>query len=99
MLPSGTTTAVGDTGVTGLGTAKVSGGVQVTDKGDPLYRFSKDTGPGDAKGEGLATFGGVWHVVQASGTAAVTPTTTTPASVAPAPTTPPTTSSGYGGGY
>jgi predicted lipoprotein with Yx(FWY)xxD motif len=100
ILPAGTTTAVGDMGVTGLGTAKVSGRVQVTDKGEPLYRFSKDTGPGSAKGEGLATFGGVWHVVQASGSGEVTPTTTTPAGVAPAPaTTPPTTSSSYGGGY
>jgi predicted lipoprotein with Yx(FWY)xxD motif len=98
MLSAGTTTEVGDTGVTGLGTAKVTGGVQVTDKGDPLYRFSKDTGPGDAKGEGLASFGGVWHVVQSSGTAAVTPTTAAPAGVAPAPTTP-TTMAGYGGGY
>ncbi len=50
VLPAGTTTAVGDTGVTGLGTMKVSGGLQVTDKGDPLYRFSKDTGPGDRQG-------------------------------------------------
>jgi predicted lipoprotein with Yx(FWY)xxD motif len=99
VLPAGTTTAVGDSGVTGLGTMKVSGGLQVTDKGDPLYRFSKDTGPGVAKGEGLATFGGVWHVVQASGAGTVTPTTTTPASVAPAATTPPTTTSSYGGGY
>jgi hypothetical protein len=80
--------------VNGLGTVKASGGLQVTDNGSPLYRFSKDTGPGDAKGEGLATFGGVWHVVQSSGPGEPTPTSVTPAT--PAPATTPTTS-GYGG--
>lgn len=94
-LPAGTTAAVGGSGVTGLGTVKTSGGVQATANGDPLYRFSKDTGPGDAKGEGLSSFGGVWHVVQAGGAGEVTPTTGTPATVTP--TTSPTTSSGYGG--
>ncbi|MDQ1433756.1 MAG: hypothetical protein QOF59_572 [Actinomycetota bacterium] len=94
-LPAGTTTAVGDSGVTGLGTAKVSGGLQVTANGDPLYRFSQDTGPGDAKGEGISSFGGVWHAVQSSGPGEVTPTTGAPTTVAPATT--PTTSSGYGG--
>jgi len=98
-LPAGTTTATGGAGVTGLGTAKSANGVQVTANGDPLYRFSKDGGPGDAKGEGLSGFGGTWHVVMAA--AATEPTVapaTTPAT--PAPTTPTTTSSyGYGGGY
>jgi hypothetical protein len=69
--------------------------VQATANGDPLYRFSKDTGPGDAKGEGLSSFGGVWHVVHAGGPGEVTPTTGTPATVSPSTT--PTTSSGYGG--
>jgi predicted lipoprotein with Yx(FWY)xxD motif len=99
-LPAGTTTAAGGAGVTGLGTTKSANGVQVTANGDPLYRYSKDGGPGDAKGEGLSGFGGTWHVVMAAG-AATEPTVapaTTPAT--PAPTTPTTMSSyGYGGGY
>ena len=33
-------------------------------RGHPLYAFFKDRKPGDAYGEGLATFGGVWHVVK-----------------------------------
>jgi predicted lipoprotein with Yx(FWY)xxD motif len=92
-LPAGTKSAVGDSGVTGLGTATVTGGLQVTANGDPLYRFSQDTGPGDAKGNGISSFGGVWHVVQSGGPGEVTPTTGTPATVAPAATP----SSGSGG--
>jgi predicted lipoprotein with Yx(FWY)xxD motif len=99
VLPAGTTSATGATGVTGLGTASANGGMQVTSNGDPLYRFSKDTGPGVAMGEGLASFGGVWHVVKASGSTASAPVPTpTPTSGEPA-TTPPTTSSYGGGGY
>jgi predicted lipoprotein with Yx(FWY)xxD motif len=94
MLPAGTTSAVGAAGVSGLGTVSASGGMQVTANGDPLYHFSKDTGPGVAMGDGISSFGGTWHVVSApaAGTSATT--------VAPAPvTTPPTTTSSYGGGY
>jgi predicted lipoprotein with Yx(FWY)xxD motif len=36
----------------------------------PLYTFAGDGAPSDAKGEGLASFGGTWHVVKT--TAAVT---------------------------
>ncbi len=51
----------GGPGVTGLGT--VNGG-QVTHTGIPLYRYSGDTRAGQANGEGLSDFGGVWHVVK-----------------------------------
>jgi predicted lipoprotein with Yx(FWY)xxD motif len=64
----------GAKGVSGLGVA--ADGVHVTVKGLPVYRFAVDTGPGMAKGEGLNSFGGVWHVVKTSGKAAKTTSTT-----------------------
>jgi predicted lipoprotein with Yx(FWY)xxD motif len=67
------TKAKGAKGVSGLGVA--ADGVQVTVKGLPVYRFAGDTGPGMAKGEGLSSFGGVWHVVKTSGKAAKTSST------------------------
>jgi predicted lipoprotein with Yx(FWY)xxD motif len=67
VLPSGTTSATGGAGVTGLGTVAASGGTQVTANGLPVYRFSGDSAAGDANGEGISSFGGVWHAVQASG--------------------------------
>jgi predicted lipoprotein with Yx(FWY)xxD motif len=82
LLPSGTTSATGGAGVTGLSTVSASGGTQVAANGLPLYRFSGDSAAGDANGEGISSFGGVWHTVQASGagagagTGASTPDTT-----------------------
>ena len=94
LLPAGTTSAAGGAGVTGLGTVSASGGTQVTANGLPLYRFAADSAPGDANGEGISSFGGVWHVVKASGTSgASTPDTSAPGDTV-APTT--TTMGGYG---
>ena len=42
---------------------------QVTHDGLPLYLFAADTTQGQATGEGIASFGGVWHVVKAKGAA------------------------------
>jgi predicted lipoprotein with Yx(FWY)xxD motif len=50
-----------------LGTWKRLGFTQVTIDGHPLYTFIQDTKKGVATGEGLATFGGVWHVRKAAG--------------------------------
>ena len=76
LLPAGTTTANGAAGVTGLGTASATGGTQVTFKGAPLYRFSADGAAGDANGEGISSFGGVWHVAKAGdASGATTPDT------------------------
>jgi predicted lipoprotein with Yx(FWY)xxD motif len=51
-------------GVNGtLGTFKHGGFTQVTLNGHPLYTFSEDAGQkGNATGEGLHSFGGVWQV-------------------------------------
>src|SRR5919198_1073995 len=50
-----------------LGTTKVPGGTQVTYKGQPLYAYSGDSTPGQAQGRGIASFGGVWHMLLPSG--------------------------------
>jgi predicted lipoprotein with Yx(FWY)xxD motif len=46
-----------------------NGSVQATYNGHPLYTFTGDTAPGQAKGNGLNVNGGVWHKVTTSGTA------------------------------
>jgi predicted lipoprotein with Yx(FWY)xxD motif len=47
-------------------------GAAVTAGGLPLYRFIQDRESDDAYGEGMATFGGVWHVVKAGSSTAST---------------------------
>jgi predicted lipoprotein with Yx(FWY)xxD motif len=58
-------------GVTGpFGTIKRSdGSTQATFDGHPLYTFVGDTAPGQAKGNGLNAFGGLWNEVTTSGSA------------------------------
>jgi predicted lipoprotein with Yx(FWY)xxD motif len=61
FLANGVKRAVGGPGVKGLGTTKwTNGKLQVTFRGEPLYRFSLDTAPGQAMGENV---GGTWFVV------------------------------------
>ena len=64
--------ATAGAGLTGkLGTIKRSdGSTQATFDGHPLYTFVKDTGPGTDTGNGLNAFGGLWHALTASGSAA-----------------------------
>jgi predicted lipoprotein with Yx(FWY)xxD motif len=59
-------------GVTGnLGTiTRPDGSKQATYNGHPLYTYTADTAPGQAKGNGINIDGGVWHEVTASGQAA-----------------------------
>ena len=77
--------ATAGTGVTGtLGTVSRSDGtVQATYNGHPLYTYTADTAAGQANGNGVNAYGGVWYEVTASGGSA-------PAS---------TPTSGGGGGY
>lgn len=53
-------------GVTGkLGTIKRDGFTQVTLGGKPVYTFVEDGGRrGEAEGDGIRNFGGVWHVIK-----------------------------------
>lgn len=66
VLPSGTTTPVAGSGVSGLGAVARPDDatkMQVTLGGKPLYNFSGDAAPGDTKGDGV---GGTWHVAKPS---------------------------------
>ena len=46
-----------------LGTIKRNGFTQVTLNGRPVYTFVEDGGRrGEAEGDGIRNFGGVWHV-------------------------------------
>jgi predicted lipoprotein with Yx(FWY)xxD motif len=47
--------------------ARPDGQPQVTYNGHRLYRFSDDNRPGEANGQGLASFGGVWLVLSPAG--------------------------------
>lgn len=46
---------------------------QVTLGGMPLYRYAGDAAAGQANGQDIHSFGGVWHVLAASGTSAEQP--------------------------
>ena len=54
-----------------LGTIKRAGGsLQATYNGHPLYTFSGDSATGQVKGNGINSYGGVWHAVVLSGSGA-----------------------------
>jgi predicted lipoprotein with Yx(FWY)xxD motif len=65
-------------GISGaLGTLHRNGFYQVTLAGRPLYTYANDKKRRTATGEGLTGFGGVWHVIKASGGGSSNTTTTT----------------------
>jgi predicted lipoprotein with Yx(FWY)xxD motif len=82
VLPAGTAAPTAGPGVTGLGVTSNTNGTQVTAGGLPLYTFTEDTSPGQANGQGLSSFGGVWHVVKEGAAAAPA---CTPGPLVPAP--------------
>jgi predicted lipoprotein with Yx(FWY)xxD motif len=75
------------TGINGkLGILHRDGLFQVTLAGRPLYRFAGDASKrGNAKGQGLHGFGGVWHVVSASDPQPTTMSTTTTSATSTTP--------------
>ena len=86
-LPAGTTKVSAGPGVTAskLGTfTRPGGAVQVTFDGMPLYRFSSDTMPGQANGQGVE---GKWFAVSATGAPATASTPSAPATNSAAPST------------
>jgi predicted lipoprotein with Yx(FWY)xxD motif len=79
-----------ESGINGkLGTFNRGGGVQqLTLNGHPLYTFALDKKKGTAAGDGVASFGGTWHVFKegkATTAPTMTSTGTTPTTPAPAP--------------
>jgi predicted lipoprotein with Yx(FWY)xxD motif len=66
---------VAGSGVKGkLGVLKRGKKFQVTLAGKPLYRFAGDSAKGDAKGVGISSFGGTWHLAGAKSSTASPPT-------------------------
>lgn len=81
-LPSGTSSATASGGANSslLATTSSGGATYPTYNGFVLYEFTGDTGPGQAGGQGISSFGGTWHVLDAAGlqiTSASSSTTTT----------------------
>jgi predicted lipoprotein with Yx(FWY)xxD motif len=69
-LPDGTAAAKAGPGLEAslLGTKKLSEGeTYPTYNGWLMYEYSGDSGPGQAKGQGIKSFGGTWYVLDASG--------------------------------
>jgi predicted lipoprotein with Yx(FWY)xxD motif len=69
-LPDGTSAATAGNGIDAslLGTKKLSDGeTYPTYNGFLMYEYAGDTGPGQANGQGLVSFGGTWYVLNASG--------------------------------
>jgi predicted lipoprotein with Yx(FWY)xxD motif len=68
-LPSGMSTSKAGTGVNAslLGTKMLNGETYPTYNGWLMYEYAADTGPGQAKGQGIKSFGGTWYVLNASG--------------------------------
>jgi predicted lipoprotein with Yx(FWY)xxD motif len=67
LLPSGQNSVTAGPGVSNVATVSANGGQQVTFNGTPLYRFSGDASAGSANGDGINSFGGIWHVVKVGG--------------------------------
>ena len=81
-LPAGVTAPTGASGVGKVSVVQGADGKQlVAVNGLPVYFFVKDQGKGDAYGEGITSFGGVWHVVVVgSASSGATTSTTAPSS-------------------
>ncbi|HEX6475660.1 MAG TPA: hypothetical protein VF005_00175 [Acidimicrobiales bacterium] len=67
LLPASQTNVNAGSGVSNVSTMTANGGQQVAYNGQPLYRFSGDATAGAANGDGINSFGGVWHVVKIGG--------------------------------
>ena len=82
LVPAGSSPVAGS-GVNAsmLRTVKTSSGAtQVMYNNWPLYMYSGDSGSGQANGQGINSFGGVWHPLAPSGHPIVGGSSTTPSS-------------------
>jgi len=60
-----------------LGTISLNGVKQVTHLGLPLYTYIGDTAAGEAKGDGISSFGGIWRAAKTGASTGGTNATTT----------------------
>ncbi|MGH7692892.1 MAG: COG4315 family predicted lipoprotein [Candidatus Dormibacteria bacterium] len=81
-LPSGVHAARAGGGAKSslLGTEVGAAGTVVTYKGWPLYTYAGDAKAGQAKGEGLKSYGGTWYALTAAGAPVTSSTSPTPSS-------------------
>jgi predicted lipoprotein with Yx(FWY)xxD motif len=104
-LMTGKPTAGGAAQTTMLASDKNPAGRSVvTYAGWPLYTYTADTAPGEAKGQGLNLNGGLWHVISPTGTVIMSKTSSVSGSSGGGTTTGGgtgggTTTSGGGGGW
>jgi predicted lipoprotein with Yx(FWY)xxD motif len=88
-LPDGTSAATAGTGIQAsqLSTMKLSDGeTYPTYNGWLMYEYVGDSGPGQAHGQGIQSFGGTWYALTAAGMPVAAPAAST-------------SSSSSGGGY
>ncbi len=73
-LPEGVTAARPGSGIQPslLGSVRAGGSLYVTYGGWPLYTYSGDSGPRQANGEGITSFGGTWYALNPSGSPVTT---------------------------
>jgi len=68
VASQGSPTAGDGVDATLLGTiTRDDGSMQVTYNGHPLYTFVDDTAPGDANGQGMDDFDGIWNLISPAG--------------------------------
>ena len=68
LTTGGKVTSSGGVSMSALKTVRRSDGkMQVTFNGHPLYYYAGDSSPGQANGQGLNTFGGLWYPLSPSG--------------------------------
>jgi predicted lipoprotein with Yx(FWY)xxD motif len=68
-LPDGTSKPTAGTGVDAMlfGTKKIGDETYPTYNGWLMYEYTGDSGPGQANGQGIKSFGGTWYVLNAKG--------------------------------
>ncbi len=68
-LPDGTSAAEAGMGVRAslFGTMKAGGETYPTYNGYLMYEYTGDSGPAQANGQGVKSFGGTWYLLDASG--------------------------------
>jgi predicted lipoprotein with Yx(FWY)xxD motif len=89
--------ATGGAGVRDVSSVEGAEGEQATINGLPLYTYAGDAAPGDARGDGINSFGGTWKVVKVSGAGAAAGSSGTSSTTSGATTT--TSDDSYDDGY